>query len=356
MAADPRFADAVVLGRCRRQFATAVVLGFLSGTAAYVQQDMAQTALAARQMAAVVQLGKLSTPLDAFRGWATCAFAISRRERVAYLFMPKAGSSSIRAVLHAGYNLGPGVHRFPGDFHPDDTYFAAPPGSLPREFMLSFYQGRFVEEGGPGGPLQSNQSVPSLEGYYKFTFVTDPVDHLVRGFCQVQFWKKDLCLQAVRSGAPSEELVHNFAREIWRIYRVLGGDGRHLDVHLAPQLWLLRAAARCGEKLDFAARLSEASWAALAQDMRARGYMPPGPLLSSGNKKSFANLTAMLFATASAATVRRACATLSDEYALFGLPPRADGLCAGRAAHAQGPLSSGASDALSSLGLIWRRR
>ena len=318
-------------------------------------QDAARTALAARRMAAVAQLGPLPTPLDAFRGWATCAFAISRRQRVAYLFMPKAGSSSIRAVLHAGYNLGPGVHRFPGDFHPDDTFFAAPPDSMPRDFMLSFYQGRFAEDG-PGGPLRSNQSVASLDGYYAFTFLTDPVDHLVRGFCQVQFWQKDLCLQAVRSGAPSDELVRNFALQVWRIYRVLGGDGRHLDVHLAPQLWLLRAAAHCGVKLDFAARLSEATWAGLAHDMRAHGYVPPGPLRSGGNKKSFANLTTMLFATASAATVRRACSTLADEYALFDLPPRADGLCARGASRAQGALASGVSDALSPLGLVWRRR
>ncbi|KAG8466387.1 hypothetical protein KFE25_002143 [Diacronema lutheri] len=280
-------------------------------------------------LAALAQHGELGTPLRAFRGWATCGFAIARRERVAYLYMPKAGSTTIRHVLASSYGLAP-RGSFPGGLHPNDTFFALPGTAYPREWMLSFFQGSFVAGPTERGAVRSAQSVASLRGYYIFTFVTDPVDHLVRGVCEVLSWRRgQMCMRAVREGRISAELRALFARTVGAIHAALRGDGEPLDVHFAPQRWLLRAAASCGVRLDFVSRLNATAWGFLQRDMAARGYAPPGALVSErGNRKAFANLTAMLFSSASLATVRAACATVAGEYAALRIVPRVDGLCA----------------------------
>lgn len=279
-------------------------------------------------LAAVAQHGDLGTPLAAFHGWATCGFAIARRERVAYLYMPKAGSTTIRRALVSSYGLQMrGI--FPGGLHPDDTFFALPGSAFSREWMLSFYQGRFVPGPPSGESVVSAQSVSNLSGYYRFTFVTDPVDHLVRGICEVLSWRRgQMCMRAVRENRISAELRGLFGRTVSQIYGALSGDGTSLDCHYAPQLWLLRAAASCGVQLDFVSKLNASSWTYLQHDMAAHGFTPPGPLLSEERKRSFANLTRMLFRTASFATVRKACATVAGEYRLLRIPPRKDGICA----------------------------
>jgi hypothetical protein len=298
-----------------------------------------------RQLAIEAQRGGLSPPLSAFPGWATCTFAIARRERVAYLYMPKAGSTSLRILMEQSYRLRP-AWRLPGGIERDDTFVALPSVAMPRKWMLDFYPGRFIEEP-HSGRLVSNQSVAGIDCYYKFSFVVDPLDHLIAGFCEVSSWTKQpehQCASALRDGNISEPLRLLFDSEVSRLHRLLtrnegalarlyravvGGAKQAIDVHYAPQHWLLRAAAACGQRLDFVAKLSPKSWEALRQDMTARGYTPPRPLpKGKRNGKSFSSLTAMFLRAASAETVRMACASVAGEYAALRLPPRRDGLCA----------------------------
>jgi hypothetical protein len=284
-----------------------------------------------------------------FLGWATCAFAVAKSDRVAYLYMPKAGSTTIRNRLKHAYGLR-GSEGFPGGIHPNDTYIALPIVALPKAFALWFYQGRFVSDPGAEGGLRSVQSVSSLDGFYRFTFVVDPVDHLIRGVCQTlssRFHARNPCLRAVQTGQMSRKLREEFAAAVQQISTALHSHAKakfKVNMHLAPQLWLLRAVVKCtGRPLDFVANFNSSTWDELNRDMARRGYRPPGSLsmLSASaasvtselkNQNSFSSLTAMVFRAASPETVRMACETVAGEYAAFGLPPRVDGICAEPAA------------------------
>lgn len=81
--------------------------------------------------------------------------------------------------------------------------------------MLSFYQGRFVAGSWFGQPVRSAQSVSTLAGYYKFSFVVDPFDHLVREICELISWERGKkCNAAVREGKVSAELRGLFERAV----------------------------------------------------------------------------------------------------------------------------------------------
>lgn len=291
------------------------------------------------RLAAVAQHGALSPPLSTFFGWATCAFGVSQTDRVAYLYMPKAGSTTIRSVLEKTYGLRPHA-LFPGGLHPDDTFIAFPPTAAPRSVLLRLYGEKFAPDRTVFGGLRSTQPIQSIDGFFKFTFVTDPSDHLVRGVCELLSWRlrsvrrklatEDLCMHAMSTGRVSFELRVAFARAVSDVYSALHGrHSRSLNVHLAPQAWLLRAAAACGQRLDFVARLGSEGWDDLRQYMADAGYRPVGPLEAERkNQKSFGSLTALVFRDASIATVHKACAMLRTEYETLGFPPRKDSICA----------------------------
>lgn len=138
----------------------------------------------AHALAGRINQARLPFPVERYPkkfmyGWAARTFAYSPRDRVAYLLMPKAGSSSIRAVMIREYGLKPRSYA--------DGLTAK--GSLRDVDRVEAYQ--------PG------VDVRSLHSFYKFTFVTDPANHFVAGVCEANPGKCNFAIKVVRAGRES---------------------------------------------------------------------------------------------------------------------------------------------------------
>lgn len=258
----------------------------------------------ARARALAAQLSNSSLPLPEERyprtflnGWAARTLVISRENRVAYLMIPKSGSSSIRAVLIRDFRVKPNLRQ------PNRL------GGILDKFRL---------------PVRSAMDVRQLRDVYVFTFIVDPVSHFVAGICEVN---KNKCHEATVQGRVGAKLAHNFNRRGLHIAAAMKGNhSGDLDQHLTPQSFLLRAAGAAGIPLSFVAPLSKVAWKDLRADMAARGYPAPGPLPHK-HARSFSKLKYSIFQALPRATRDAVCEYLAEEYVVLRLEMAADNVC-----------------------------
>lgn len=285
------------------------------------------TSAAARRIAAAAQLARRvqETNLShvrprAFRGWAEGSFAIvpgvhpsstPMKPGLAYLLMPKSGSTSIREVLHRDYGMKLDMSE-PASLKPRNTYR---PGKL-------------------GGANASE-----VRSRYRFTFVVEPAGHLIKGICQGGSTPiRRLCHGAVKAdGHILPHLVPQVERVVADIRDALDGRKEGLDSHLAPQSWILRRSrldpdliAVGAHYLDYVAPLSGQGWADLRIALLSRGLHALGPLVRE-RPDGFSSLTEGLFRSMSPRMRAVACDMVVEEQAIFAIdwpgPNRVRRLC-----------------------------
>lgn len=254
--------------------------------------------LAAKLLNLTLQLPEERYPKSWLYGWAARTLLVSHEDKVAYLLMPKAGSSSIRGSLIRDFHLKRNRKVVPRLAGVADKH-------------------RFVVH-------KRGMDLEWLRSYYTFTYVNDPVSHFVAGICQVN---RNKCARAVRMQRVDAQLAHHFERRAIHIAAAL--QGKHngdLNEHLAPQPFYLRAAGSMGIKLNFLAKLSQQNWRLMRADMASQGFTEPGKLPLK-NALSFSKLKRAVFKALTPPTKEAVCAFMREEYALLEIPMEADNVC-----------------------------
>lgn len=254
--------------------------------------------LASKLLNLTLQLPEHRYPRSWLYGWAARTLLVSHQDKVAYLLMPKAGSSSIRGSLIR-------------DFHVKQNRKVVP------RLAAVVDAHRFVVH-------KRSTNLEWLRSYYTFTYVNDPVSHFVAGICEVNRRK---CSYAVQSQKVEAQLAHNFERRGIHIAAALKGEHTgDLNEHLAPQLFVLRAAGSVGIKVNFLARLSHDNWKLMRADMVSRGYSEPGKLPLK-NALSFSTLKRAVFAALTPSTREAVCDFIREEYSVLEIPMDRDNVC-----------------------------
>lgn len=209
-----------------------------------------------------------------YQGWAVDGFAVSHEHRVMYQFMPKSGSASIREVFAREY----------GYLDPANRRWKFPSMNTNRRTTVR---------------IGNSSNTREFDGYFKFTFVRDPLEHLIAGARELHKDPRD-ALSLFRGTDPQD--LH-----------LVSDDPRGLtDGHMAPQGWLMRRVAERGFALDAAYHLDANGWQCLQSEMKQRGFKAPGdlPQTNALHTSSFDGIDAD--------TLRSLCTVLEPEYTCLG--------------------------------------
>lgn len=173
--------------------------------------------------------------------------------QVMYQTIPKSGSTALREVMSETYN-------FMGDRgHPWHT----------------------------GMSTKNRRSYSRVRGdkkwknWYKFTFVTDPIKHLIAGCILLSPLGSDKRMKDWIKGKPApESYAKQFNQYIRRCANGIKARGKSkswgpLNVHLTPQTYLLRHSHFHGVNLNFLAHLNKENWNHLLDDLKAHGKKIP---------------------------------------------------------------------------------
>ena len=204
---------------------------------------------------------------ELFSGWALDKFAISRQHRVMYQMIPKAGSSTTRQVFADNYGyLGDDGRKWrmnAGTNNPISNVIVA------RDEKAAAARAKLEQERPRKDTAGAKiAAVGNFSNFFKFTFVVDPIRHVVAAHQMIvrNATTKTLERHILITRAQLLHQPNNFTT------KQLIGNG---DIHFAPQIWLLKRVAQMGLVLDYVAHMDQSGYAGLKKEIGARGLLPP---------------------------------------------------------------------------------